>query len=169
MNKRHAIAALSLICLSLNAWAQSATNYPNQVIRLMVPWPAGGGVDTTARMIAEPLGKRLGQSIVIENRAGAGGNIGTDIAARSKPDGYNLLMGSISPNAINVHLYPKLPFDLIKDFTPITFVSSLPIFLVVPVNSPIKSVADLLAMSKANPGKLSYGSTGTMTSPHLTM
>ena len=85
MNKRHAIAALSLICLSLNAWAQSATNYPNQVIRLMVPWPAGGGVDTTARMIAEPLGKRLGQSIVIENRAGAGGNIGTDIAARSKP------------------------------------------------------------------------------------
>jgi tripartite-type tricarboxylate transporter receptor subunit TctC len=167
MNKRHAIAALSLICLSLNAWAQSATNYPNQVIRLMVPWPAGGGVDTTARMIAEPLGKRLGQSIVIENRAGAGGNIGTDIAARSKPDGYNLLMGSISPNAINVHLYPKLPFDLIKDFTPITFVSSLPIFLVVPVNSPIKSVADLLAMAKANPGKLTFGSAGVGSSQHL--
>lgn len=167
MNKRHAFAALSLICLSLSAWAQSASNYPNQAIRLMVPWPAGGGVDTTARMIAEPLGKRLGQSIVIENRAGAGGNIGTDIAARSKPDGYNLLMGSISPNAINVHLYPKLPFDLIKDFTPITFVSSLPIFLVVPVNSPIKSVADLLAMAKANPGKLTFGSAGVGSSQHL--
>lgn len=167
MNKRHVFAILSLICFSASVWAQSGSGYPNQPIRLMVPWPAGGGVDTTARMIADPLGKRLGQSIVIENRAGAGGNIGTDMAARAKPDGYNLLMGSISPNAINVHLYPKLPFDLIKDFTPITFVSSLPIFLVVPVNSPIKSVTDLLTFAKANPGKVTYGSAGVGSSQHL--
>lgn len=167
MNKRHVFTILSLICFSASVWAQSGSGYPNQPIRLMVPWPAGGGVDTTARMIADPLGKRLGQSIVIENRAGAGGNIGTDMAARAKPDGYNLLMGSISPNAINVHLYPKLPFDLIKDFTPITFVSSLPIFLVVPVNSPIKSVTDLLTFAKANPGKVTYGSAGVGSSQHL--
>jgi tripartite-type tricarboxylate transporter receptor subunit TctC len=135
MIKVHTFLVWVLLSITVGASAQTNTNYPNQPIRLMVPWPAGGGVDSTARMIAEPLGKRLGQPIVIENRAGAGGNIGTDIAARSKPDGYNLLMGSITPNAINVHLYPKLPFDLIKDFTPITFVSSLPIFLVVPVLS----------------------------------
>lgn len=167
MIKLHTFLVWVLLSITVGASAQTNTNYPNQPIRLMVPWPAGGGVDSTARMIAEPLGKRLGQPIVIENRAGAGGNIGTDIAARAKPDGYNLLMGSITPNAINVHLYPKLPFDLIKDFTPITFVSSLPIFLVVPVNSQIKSVTELIAFAKANPGKVTYGSAGVGSSQHL--
>ena len=167
MIKVHTFLVWALLSISVGVSAQTNANYPNQPIRLMVPWPAGGGVDSTARMIAEPLGKRLGQPIVIENRAGAGGNIGTEMAARTKPDGYNLLMGSITPNAINVHLYPKLPFDLIKDFTPITFVSSLPIFLVVPVNSPIKSVAELITFAKANPGKITYGSAGVGSSQHL--
>ncbi len=89
------------------------------VIRLIVPWPPGGGVDTSARIIAQPLSQRLGQNIVIENRPGAGGNIGTEQAARAKPDGYTLLMGSVSPNAINIHLYPKLAFEPLKDFEPI--------------------------------------------------
>ena len=115
MTKLHTFLIWALLSISVGVSAQTSGNYPNQPIRLMVPWPAGGGVDSTARMIAEPLGKRLGQPLVIENRGGAGGNIGTEIAARAKPDGYNLLMGSITPNAINVHLYPKLPFDLIKD------------------------------------------------------
>ena len=167
MTKLHTFLIWALLSISVGVSAQTSGNYPNQPIRLMVPWPAGGGVDSTARMIAEPLGKRLGQPLVIENRGGAGGNIGTEIAARAKPDGYNLLMGSITPNAINVHLYPKLPFDLIKDFTPITFVSSLPIFLVVPVNSPIKSVAELITFAKANPGKITYGSAGVGSSQHL--
>ena len=167
MIKVHTFLVWALLSISVGVSAQTNSNYPNQPIRLMVPWPAGGGVDSTARMIAEPLGKRLGQPLVIENRAGAGGNIGTEIAARAKPDGYNLLMGSITPNAINVHLYPKLPFDLIKDFTPITFVSYLPIIIVVPVNSPIKSVAEFITFAKANPGKLTYGSAGVGSSQHL--
>src|SRR5690349_19275935 len=100
----NALLAVALAVGGTAATAQTA-GYPNQPIKLMVPWPAGGGVDTTARMIAEPLAQRLGQSIVIDNRGGAGGNIGTEIAVRAKPDGYNLLMGSISPNAVNIHLY----------------------------------------------------------------
>ena len=154
-------------CGVLFAQLAQAQAYPNQPIRLMVPWPPGGGVDTTARMLVEPLGRKLGQPVVIDNRAGAGGNIGTEMAARAKPDGYNLLMGSISPNAINVHLYPKLPFDLIKDFTPIAFVSSLPIFLVVPANSPFQTLSDLLAYAQRNPSKLTYGSGGVGSSQHL--
>src|ERR1700730_11028732 len=93
-----------------------AQSYPSQPVKLIVPWPPGGGVDTSARIISVPLGQRLGQAIVIENRPGAGGNIGTEAAARAKPDGYTLLMGSISPNAINVHLYSRLGFDPVKDF-----------------------------------------------------
>ncbi|MEY2657245.1 MAG: hypothetical protein RJB64_1166 [Pseudomonadota bacterium] len=155
------------LCWGLCAQLAMAQSYPNQPIRLMVPWPPGGGVDTTARMLAEPLGRKLGQPVVIDNRAGAGGNIGTEMAARAKPDGYNLLMGSISPNAINVHLYPKLPFDLIKDFTPIAFVSSLPIFLVVPANSPFQTLSDVLAHVKRNPNKITYGSGGVGSSQHL--
>ena len=156
-----------IVCGVLFAQLAQAQAYPNQPIRLMVPWPPGGGVDTTARMLVEPLGRKLGQPVVIDNRAGAGGNIGTEMAARAKPDGYNLLMGSISPNAINVHLYPKLPFDLIKDFTPIAFVSSLPIFLVVPANSPFQTLSDLLAYAQRNPSKLTYGSGGVGSSQHL--
>ena len=100
--------------------------YPSQPIRLIVPWPPGGGVDTAARIIAQPLGQRLGQSIVIENRPGAAGNIGTELAARAKPDGYSLLMGSVSPNAINVHLYSRLGFDPVKDFAPVVYVTAVP-------------------------------------------
>ena len=155
------------LCGAMCAPMALAQAYPHQPIRLMVPWPPGGGVDTTARMLVEPLGRKLGQPMVIDNRAGAGGNIGTEMAARAKPDGYNLLMGSISPNAINVHLYPKLPFDLIKDFTPIAFVSALPIFLVVPANSPFHSVSDVLAYAQRNPNKLTYGSGGVGSSQHL--
>jgi tripartite-type tricarboxylate transporter receptor subunit TctC len=160
------VACLSWIGVMVMQFAL-AQPYPNQPIRLMVPWPPGGGVDTTARMLVEPLGRKLGPPVVIDNRAGAGGNIGTEMAARAKPDGYNLLMGSISPNAINVHLYPKLPFDLIKDFTPIAFVSSLPIFLVVPANSPFQTLSDVLSYAQRNPNKLTYGSGGVGSSQHL--
>lgn len=168
VKKLHACVAATLFALTAAAVAQTgAGNYPNQPIKLMVPWPAGGGVDTTARMISEPLSQRLGQSIVIDNRGGAGGNIGTDLAARSKPDGYNLLMGSISPNAVNVHLYARLGFDPIKDFAPIVYVSAVPNILVVPASSPAKSVKDLIDMARANPGKLNYGSGGVGSSQHL--
>ena len=141
--------------------------YPSQPIRLIVPWPPGGGVDTAARIIAQPLGARLGQSIVIENRPGAGGNIGTELAARAKPDGYSLLMGSVSPNAINVHLYARLGFDPVKDFVPIVYVTAVPNILVVPTSSPANTAHELIAEARANPGKLNYGSAGVGSSQHL--
>jgi tripartite-type tricarboxylate transporter receptor subunit TctC len=144
-----------------------AQNYPNQPIRLIVPWPPGGGVDTSARIIAQPLGERLGQSVIIDNRPGAGGNIGTEAAARAKPDGYTLVMASSSPNAINIHIYPKLPFDPLKDFAAIGYVTAVPNILVVPGTSPMNSAQELLAHIKANPGRVNYGSAGVGSSQHL--
>ena len=167
MKKVQAGIAAALVATSLGAVAQGATGFPNQPIKLMVPWPAGGGVDTTARMISEPLAQRLGQPIVIDNRGGAGGNIGTELAARVKPDGYNLLMASISPNAVNVHLYSKLGFDPVKDFTPIIYVSAVPNILVVPAASPFKTVKDVIDAARAKPGSLNYGSAGVGSSQHL--
>lgn len=144
-----------------------AANYPNQPIKLMVPWPAGGGVDTTARILSDLMGQRLGQPFVVDNRGGAGGNIGTELAARQKPDGYNLLMSSISPNAVNVSLYGKLGFDPVKDFEPVIYVSAVPNILVVPADSPFKSVKDVIEAARANPGKFNYGSAGVGSSQHL--
>jgi len=154
-----------LLCLAASVQAQQG--YPNQPIKLIVPWPPGGGVDTSARIIAQPLAERLGQGIVIENRGGAGGNIGTEIAAKAKPDGYTLLMASSSPNAINIHIYAKLPFDPLKDFTSIGYVTAVPNILVVPGNAPHNTAQDLLAYIKANPGKVNYGSAGVGSSQHL--
>lgn len=169
MKKAHVcmMAALLAVAATAAAQQQGAAGYPNQPIKLMVPWPAGGGVDTTARMISEPIAQKLGQPIVIDNRGGAGGNIGTELAARARPDGYNLLMGSISPNAVNIHLYSKLGFDPIKDFAPIVYVSAVPNILVVPASSPFKTVKDVIDAAKANPGKLNYGSGGVGSSQHL--
>ena len=161
------LAALAALILSLASFVAQSQPYPSQPIRLVVPWPPGGGVDTTARMISQPLSIRLGQPIVIDNRAGAGGNIGTEHLTHQKADGYTLLMGSISPNAVNQHLYTRLGFDPIKDFVPITFVSSVPNILVVPADSPVKSVKDLIALANAQPGKLNYGSGGVGSSQHL--
>ena len=145
----------------------AAANYPNQAIKLMVPWPAGGGVDTTARILSDLMSQRLGQPFVVDNRGGAGGNIGTELAARQKPDGYNLLMSSISPNAVNVSLYGKPGFDPVKDFEPVIYVSAVPNILVVPADSPFKSVKDVIDAARANPGKFNYGSAGVGSSQHL--
>lgn len=149
------------------AAAVQAQTYPTQPIKLIVPWPPGGGVDTSARIVSQPLGDRLGQSIVVDNRPGAGGNIGTEAAARAKADGYTLLMASSSPNAINIHLYSHLSFHPLKDFTPIIFVTAVPNVLVVPGNSPFNTAEELLAHIKANPGKINYGSAGVGSSQHL--
>jgi tripartite-type tricarboxylate transporter receptor subunit TctC len=159
-------SAIATALLAFAACVQAQT-YPSQPIRLLVPWPPGGGVDTSARLIAQPLSERLGQQIVVENKPGAGGNIGTEQAARARPDGYNLLMGSVSPNAINIHLYAKLGFDPIKDFAPIALVATVPNILVVPANSSANSALELIAQARANPGKLNYGSAGVGSSQHL--
>ena len=163
MKTRSCLFAL-LLAISGAALAQT---YPSQPIRLIVPWPPGGGVDTSARIVAQPLSERLGQGVIIENRPGAGGNIGTEIAAKAKPDGYTLVMGSSSPNAINGHIYARLPFHPLNDFTPIVYITAVPNILVVPGNSPHNSARELLAYIKANPGKVNYGSAGVGSSQHL--
>lgn len=161
--KRFFFAASLIVCASV-AQAQS---YPAKPIRLIVPWPAGGGVDTSARLFAQPLAERLGQPVVIENKPGAGGNIGTAVLAHEKPDGYTLLQGSAAPHGINPHIYKNLGFEPIKDFTFIAHVYSAPSFLVVPANSPFKTVQELVAYGKANPGKLNFGSSGIGGSQHV--
>jgi tripartite-type tricarboxylate transporter receptor subunit TctC len=153
--------------LVLAAGVAQAQTYPNKPIKLIVPWPAGGGVDTSARIISEPLSQRLGQPIVIENKPGAAGNIGTAIAAKEKPDGYTLLQGSLSPNAVNPHLYTTLPFDPVNDFEFVARVYTVPSFLVVPSTSAAKTAQDLVALAKKDPGKLNFGSGGVGSSQHL--
>jgi tripartite-type tricarboxylate transporter receptor subunit TctC len=162
-----AMAAAALAATPLAASAEDASRYPAQPIKLMVPWPPGGGVDTTARIVSEMMGQRLGQPFVVDNRSGAGGNIGTELLARQKPDGYNLLMSSISPNAVNISLYNKLGFDPVKDFEPIIYVSAVPNILVVPADSPFKTVKDVIDAAHAKPGSLNYGSAGIGSSQHL--
>jgi tripartite-type tricarboxylate transporter receptor subunit TctC len=158
---------LALAGLGTVPHAAEAQTYPSKPIKMIVPWPPGGGVDTAARMISQPLSEKLGQPIVVENRPGAAGNIGTALAAREKPDGYTLLLGSLSPNAVNPHLYTNLGFDPVKDFAPIALLYTVPSFLVVPANAPAGSAKELIAQAKANPGKLNMGSGGVGSSQHL--
>ncbi len=162
------VAAFGFAALMLlGAGGAYAQAYPNKPIKLIVPWPPGGGVDTSARMIAEPLSQRLGQPIVIENKPGAAGNIGTALAAKENPDGYTLLQGSLSPNAVNPHLYKSLGFDPVNDFEFVARVYTVPSFLVVPTASPAKSAQELIALAKKDPGKLNFGSGGVGSSQHL--
>jgi len=156
-----------LAVVTASAGLAHAQAWPTRPIKLIVPWPAGGGVDTAARMISEPLGQRLGQPIVVDNRPGAAGNIGTALAAQEKPDGYTLLMASLSPHSVNPHLYAKLGFEPIKDFAPVALVYTVPSFLVVPAASPANSAQELVALAKASPGKLNFGSGGPGSSQHL--
>ena len=163
---RCAMASAAALLIAAPVLAQSS-GYPDHTIRMLVPWPPGCGVDTTARMISEGLTQRLGQTIFIDNRGGAGGNIGTEVAAHAKPDGYTLLMSSISPNAVNISLYNKLGFDPVKDFEPVIYVSAVPNILVVPADSPFKTMQDVIAAARAHPGTLNYGSAGIGSSQHL--
>ncbi len=166
-----ASAAIMCVCLVAILWVcaglAQAQTYPSKPIRMIVPWPPGGGVDTAARIISQPLAARLGQPIVVENKPGAAGNIGTELFTREKPDGYTLLMGSLSPNAVNPHLYTRLGFDPVKDFAPVARVYTVPSFLVVPAASPVKTAQELVSRAKANPGKLNFGSGGVGSSQHL--
>ncbi|HEX6268372.1 MAG TPA: tripartite tricarboxylate transporter substrate-binding protein, partial [Burkholderiales bacterium] len=148
-------AALAL-ALALPLGAQT---YPTQPIRLIAPFPPGGSVDITARLIAEPLGRELGQRIVIENRSGASGNIGMDAAARAAPDGYTIVLNTI-PLVTNQSLFEKLTWDPIRDFTPIGMVATSPHVLVVPAKVQVNSVDELVKLARSKPGKLSYASAG---------
>jgi tripartite-type tricarboxylate transporter receptor subunit TctC len=158
-----ALLTVALLALSAPLGAQS---YPAQPIRLIAPFPPGGSVDITARLIAEPLAAQLGQRIIIDNRSGASGNIGMEAAARAAPDGYTIVLNTI-PLVTNQSLFEKLSWDPIRDFAPIGMVATSPHVLVVPAKVPVKSVDELVKLARSRPGKLSYASAGVGTTFHL--
>jgi len=149
------------------ALGAQAENYPSKPIKMIVPFSVGGTTDILARIIGQELTKAWGQQVIIDNRPGAGGNIGADLVAKSAPDGYTLVMGTVGTHAINASLYKKMPYDTVKDFAPITLVAAVPNVLVVHPAVPAKSVKELIEYAKANPGKLSFASSGNGTSVHL--
>jgi len=150
--------------LSANASSQA---YPAKPIRFIVPWPAGGVADITTRLVGRKLSENMGQTFVIDNRAGATGIIGSELVARAAPDGYTLLMGTTTTHATNPVMFKKLPYDAIKDFAPISLVADAPFVLLVHPSLPVRSVKELIAFAKARPGQLNYGSSGTGGSSHL--
>lgn len=161
------IMAIAAIALIAAPGAHAQTAYPDKPIRLIVPWAPGGATDVIGRMVGQQLGERLGQPVVIENRSGAGGNIGTASFVREKPDGYTLLMTTSSTHGINSHLYASPGFDVEKDFSHVAFVGSIPNVLEVPAKSQFQSAQELLDFARENPGKLNYGSAGVGSSQHL--
>jgi tripartite-type tricarboxylate transporter receptor subunit TctC len=160
---RWALGAL-FACIATVASAQS---YPNRTIRLVVPFPAAGTTDILARAAAQKLTEAFGQSVVVDNRPGAAGNIGADVVAKSAPDGYTLLMGTVGTHAINPSLYSKMPYDHVKDFVPVVLVAGVPNVLVVNPALPVNSVADLIKLAKDKPGQINFASSGSGTSIHL--
>ena len=145
----------------------AAQNYPARPVRLIVPFPAGGTTDILARAIAQKLSEGLGQQFVVDNRPGAGGNIGADFVAKAPPDGYTLLMGTVGTQAINTSLYAKMPYDAAKDFAPVVLVAGVPNVLVVNTALPVRTVADLVKLAKEKPGTINFASSGNGTSIHL--
>ncbi|HEX6705616.1 MAG TPA: tripartite tricarboxylate transporter substrate binding protein [Albitalea sp.] len=162
---RRILFATAIAALSAGAWAQT---YPSKAIRLVVPFPPGGGTDIIAREISTKLTTTLGWAIVVDNKPGAGGNLGVDAAAKSPADGYTLVLGQTSNLAINPTLYGKLPYDPFKDLVPVSMVATAPLVLVVPAASPFKTVADVVNAAKAKPGEINFASPGNGTVAHLT-
>lgn len=169
---KHVLRSLNLISvllagLVLNVFTAQALDFPARPVKLIVPFGAGTTTDIVSRTIAEGLSKSLGQPVVVENRSGAGGVIGTDLVAKSPADGYTILMGTVGTHAINATLFKKLPYDPIKDFAPLAFPGYTPTLLVVAANSPIKSLKDLAVQAARANGKVSFASAGNGSSGHL--
>jgi tripartite-type tricarboxylate transporter receptor subunit TctC len=165
--RRAALGAIAAAAAVTALPAAAQGNYPNTPITIVVPFAAGGTTDILARVVGQALGTELGQPVVVDNRAGAGGNIGAQFAAKAPADGYTLFMGTVGTHAINQSLYKKLPFDPIKDFAPLTRVAMVPNLLVANPGKPYKNVKELIAYAKANPGKVNFGSSGSGSSIHL--
>ena len=162
-----AIIALAILsCVAPSSATRAQDSFPSKPVHLLVPFPPGGAVDIVARTLADELGRRWPVNIIVENRPGAGGTIAADAAAKAPPDGYTLVIAA-SGHAIVPFLYPKLPYDVFADFTPITLLGNSPNLTLVRADSPIKTLADLIATARAKPGQLSYGHAGNGTSPHL--
>ena len=170
MPGRAVSAAAAALFIHITAFAGTAAAqpaYPAKAIRYVVPFPAGGPLDIVARAIGQELSKSWGQPVIIDNRPGAGGNIGADLVAKAPPDGYTILMGAVSTHAINVTLYNKLPYDPIRDFAPVTLITSVPNVLVVHPSVPANNVKELIALAKARPGQLNFASGSTGSAGHL--
>ncbi len=163
---RRLLLALAISALAVTAHAQA--NYPDKPIKLIVPFPPGGGTDIISRVLSDKLSSTLGWKIVVENKAGAGGTLGLDAAAKAKPDGHTLVMGQTSNMSIAPSLMSGLPYDPIKDLKPVTLVSEVPLAIAVGADSSIKTFADLVKAAKAEPGKLLFASPGNATVAHLT-
>ena len=163
----------SLVALLLAAAARAAPAgagaqaYPSRPVKLVVPFPPGGSLDITGRLIAQRLTDMWGQAVVVENKPGAGGNIGADFVAKAAPDGYTILLGALSTHAVNPNLYAKMPYDAVRDFAPITLIATTPNVLVVNAATPVGNVREFIAWTKANPGKLAFGSGSNGSAGHL--
>jgi tripartite-type tricarboxylate transporter receptor subunit TctC len=159
-------ASLSVLAMSMPSWAQ-AQAYPQKPVKVVVAFTAGGTTDILARTVTQQLSEKLKQPFVIDNKPGAGGNLGTELVVRSAPDGYTLIVNSVGPIAVNPTLYGKLPYNPLTDLVPIVQIADVPNVLVIHPSVPANTMEELVAYAKANPGKLNYGSTGIGTSSHL--
>lgn len=168
-SRRQALAAgvIAAATLAFSAPASADPSYPNRTIRIVVPFSAGGATDVLARVMAEHLQKTWGQTVIVENRTGSGGNIGALSVAKADPDGYTILMGAIGPSAVNASLYKNMPYDTAKDFTPITQVATLPMLLVVHKSVNAKNVQELMARAKSGNDRFNIGTAGVGASQHL--
>ena len=165
LSSKKLMVALLVFATASGAWAQAA--YPSKPVKIIVPMAAGGNGDIIARLIGQDLTAALGQPVIIDNKPGAGGNIGADAVAKSQSDGYTLVLGAVGTHAINASLYKKMPYDIQRDFAPVTMMASVPNVLVVHPSLPVNSVQDLIAYGEKNPGKLNFASSGAGSSIHL--
>jgi tripartite-type tricarboxylate transporter receptor subunit TctC len=164
---RRLVLLLLALATALPALPAPAQTYPSKPVRLVVPFPPGGSLDLAGRLIAQKLTEMWGQSVVVENKPGAGGNIGADYVAKSPPDGYTILLGALSTHAVNPSLYKSMPYDAAKDFAPITLIAITPNVLVVNASLPVNNVREFLAYAKANSGKIAFGSGSNGSAGHL--
>jgi tripartite-type tricarboxylate transporter receptor subunit TctC len=164
---RHILAALVACHLAVAAGNAAAQTYPSKPLRLVVPFPAGGATDVLARVISQYAADKLGQAIVIDNKPGAGGTIGSDLVAKAEPDGYTLLIATGSTHSIGPVINPRIPYNVERDFAPVIDIAKTTAVMVVPVSLPAKNLSEFIALAKANPGKLNFGSSGNGTVSHL--
>ena len=165
---RKPIARACAVALFVSSGTLLAQSYPVKPIRFVVPFAPGGSTDIVARIIAQKMSENMGQQVVVDNRTGAGGNIGAEVAAKSPPDGYTMITATTGVMSINQFMYRKLPYDPEKDFAPVTQTGSLPLILVVHPSLPVRNVKELIAFAKARPGQLNYGSSGVGSATHMT-
>ena len=161
------VGVLAVLALAYSFAGHAQQSYPNRPVRLIVTVPPGGAADLIARIMGQKLGDALGQTFVVDNRSGGGGQIAADTVAKAAPDGYTLLLGSITTHGIGPHIYSKLPYDPVKDIVPVGLCATMPMIMVINAQLPVKSVSDLIVLARARPGSINFASSGSGGAPHL--